>query len=128
MPKYCFHKDMVSGRTVRVLNTVAAHPSVTNIILHTVKKDDVTPESEVLKREFTDLLNTVGSVNSEVFISLPLPAVRRGAEQQIVGTKHRAFNCCWDQRSLVKAGGLGLFVLPASPICFFCQEQETRRI
>lgn len=43
--------------------------------------DIITQESEVLKQDFIDLLNTVSCVNAEVFISGPLPLVRRGDER-----------------------------------------------
>ncbi|XP_044049693.1 uncharacterized protein LOC122875043 [Siniperca chuatsi] len=43
--------------------------------------DVVKQQSDVLKRDFNDLLNTVSSLNAEVFISGPLPPVRRGVER-----------------------------------------------
>uniref|UniRef100_A0AAZ1XBF5 Uncharacterized protein n=1 Tax=Oreochromis aureus TaxID=47969 RepID=A0AAZ1XBF5_OREAU len=38
-------------------------------------------QSEVLKRDFTGLLNTVNSLNAAVFISGPVPPVRGGDER-----------------------------------------------
>ncbi|KAK0143692.1 hypothetical protein N1851_018111 [Merluccius polli] len=43
--------------------------------------DVVKQQSEVLKRDFNDLLNKVRCLNTEVFISGPLPTVRRGDEK-----------------------------------------------
>lgn len=49
-------KDMVSDLAERILHIVAAHPTVKNIILHIGSNDVVKQQSEVLKRDFTDLL------------------------------------------------------------------------
>ncbi len=77
----CFPKDMVSDLAERILHIVAAHPTVKNIILHIGSNDVVKQQSEVLKWNFMDLLNIVSSLNDEVFISGPLPPVRRGFER-----------------------------------------------
>ena len=90
----CFPKDMVSNMTERIPHIVAAHPTVKNIFVHTGTNDVVKQQSEVLKQDFIDLLNTVSSLNAEVFISGPLLPVRKGV-QQIVGTEHMAFNCMY---------------------------------
>ncbi|KAK9513151.1 hypothetical protein VZT92_026712 [Zoarces viviparus] len=64
----------------KILDIVADYPTVKNIIVHTGSCDIVKQQSEVLKRDFIDLLNTVSSVKAEVFISGPLPPVRGGDE------------------------------------------------
>lgn len=61
------------------MDIVADHPTVKNIIVHTGGCDIVKKESEVLKRDFIDLLNTVRSVNALVFISGP--PIRGGDER-----------------------------------------------
>ncbi|KAK9521502.1 hypothetical protein VZT92_021299 [Zoarces viviparus] len=71
---------MVSNMRDKILDIVADYPTVKNIIVHTGSCDIVKQQSEVLKRDFIDLLNTVSSVKAEVFISGPLPPVRGGDE------------------------------------------------
>ena len=61
----CFHKDMVSDMTERIMHNVAAHSIVKNIIVHKGTNDVVKQQSEVLERDFIDLLNTVSSLNVE---------------------------------------------------------------
>ena len=77
----CFPKDMVCDMTDRVLSIVEANPTVERIVLHTGANDIVKRQSESLKGDFNNLLNTVSSVKAEVFISGPLPPVRRGVER-----------------------------------------------
>ncbi len=45
----CLPKDMVSDMTERVMQLVAAQPTVKNIILHTGSSDGLKKQSEVLK-------------------------------------------------------------------------------
>ncbi|XP_037636978.1 uncharacterized protein LOC119494862 [Sebastes umbrosus] len=120
----CFPKDMVSDLAERILDIVTAHPNVKNVVLHIGSNDVVKQQSEVLKRDFTGLLNTVSSVNAQVFISGPLPPIRRGVERfsRLLGLNtwlstacksHSVhfidnFNFFWDRRHLFKADGLCL--------------------
>ncbi|CAI5657641.1 unnamed protein product [Oreochromis niloticus] len=78
-------------------------------------------QSEVLKRDFTGLLNTVNSLNAAVFISGPVPPVRGGDERfsrlfalnkWLISacTDHSVhfinnFNIFWERRHLFKANG-----------------------
>lgn len=43
--------------------------------------DVVKQQSKVLKQDFIDLFNTVSCLNTEVFISGPLPRIRGGVER-----------------------------------------------
>ncbi len=106
---------MVSDLAERILHIVAAHPTVKNFIVHI--NDAVKQQSEVLKRDFVDLLNTVSSL--KVFISGPLPPVRGGVERfsrllaRGTCTVHSVhfinnFNFFWECRHLFKADGLCL--------------------
>ena len=120
----CFPNDCVSDMTERVLHIVAANPNVKHIILHIGANDVVKQQSEVLKRDFGDLFNTVSSLNAEVVISGPLPPVRKGVERfsrllalntwlSTACTVHSLhfidnFNFFWDRRHLFKADGLFL--------------------
>uniref|UniRef100_A0A669DSZ3 SGNH hydrolase-type esterase domain-containing protein n=1 Tax=Oreochromis niloticus TaxID=8128 RepID=A0A669DSZ3_ORENI len=77
----CFPKDMVNNLKERILQIADEYPTVTNIVLHTGSNDVSKQQSEVLKRDFTGLLNTVNSLNAAVFISGPVPPVRGGDER-----------------------------------------------
>jgi len=59
-----FLKDTVSDLVERILNIVAEHPTVKNIILH-IGTNVVKQQSEVLKEDFNNLLNTVSSLNAK---------------------------------------------------------------
>ncbi|KAK0156626.1 hypothetical protein N1851_000057 [Merluccius polli] len=77
----CFTNDMVSDISEKILEITAEHPTVKSLIIHTGALDVVKQQSEVLKRDFNDLLNKVRCLNTEVFISGPLPTVWRGDER-----------------------------------------------
>ncbi|KAK0135629.1 Uridine-cytidine kinase-like 1 [Merluccius polli] len=77
----CFTNDMVSNISEKILEITAEHPTVKSLVIHTGALDVVKQQSEVLKRDFNDLLNKVRCLNTEVFISGPLPTVRRGDER-----------------------------------------------
>lgn len=77
----CFPKDMVKNLKERILQIADEYPTVTNIVLHTGSNDVSKQQSEVLKRDFTGLLNTVNSLNAAVFISGPVLPVRGGDER-----------------------------------------------
>ncbi|KAK0131515.1 hypothetical protein N1851_033772 [Merluccius polli] len=71
----CFTNDMVSDISQKILEITAEHPTVKSLVIHTGALDVVKQQSEVLKRDFNDLLNKVRCLNTEVFI------IRRGDER-----------------------------------------------
>ncbi|CAI5671392.1 unnamed protein product [Oreochromis niloticus] len=117
----CFPKDMVNNLKERILQIADEYPTVTNIVLHTGSNDVSKQQSEVLKRDFTGLLNTVNSLNAAVFISGPVPPIRGGDERfsrlfalnkWLVSactddSVHfiNNFNIFWERRHLFKANG-----------------------
>ncbi|XP_061915766.1 uncharacterized protein LOC133658135 [Entelurus aequoreus] len=117
-------RDMVSDMEKRILEIVAAHPNVKNIILHIGFNDIVKQQSRELKEHFNKLFETVSAVNADVFISGPLPPIRRGAERfsrlyslnewlssaLLARSMHFIdnFSFFWDRRHLFKADGLCL--------------------
>ena len=120
----CFTNDMVSDISEKILDIVAEHPTAKSLILHTGACDVVKQQSEVLKQDFTDLLNKVRSLDTVVFVSGPLPTVRRGDERfsrllmlnrwlkatcaaQSVNFIDN-FNIFWERRHLFKADGFCL--------------------
>ncbi|KAK0151822.1 hypothetical protein N1851_006803 [Merluccius polli] len=120
----CFTNDMVSDISEKILEITAEHPTVKSLVIHTGALDVVKQQSEVLKRDFNDLLNKVRCLNTEVFISGPLPTVRRGDERfsrllmlnrwlkdtcaaQSVNFIDN-FNIFWERRHLFEADGFCL--------------------
>lgn len=117
----CFPNDMVNNLKERILQIADEYPTVTNIVLHTGSNDVSKQQSEVLKRDFTGLLNTVNSLNAAVFISGPVPPVRGGDERfSRLFTLNKwlisacadhsvhfidNFNIFWECRHLFKANG-----------------------
>ncbi|XP_010784345.1 uncharacterized protein [Notothenia coriiceps] len=115
---------MVSDLAEKILHIGAEHPTVKNVVLHIGTNDVVKQLSEMLKKDFKCLLETVSSLNAEVFISGPLPPVRRGVERfsrlfalntwlSTACTDHSVnfidnFNFFWDRRHLYKANGVCL--------------------
>ncbi|KAK0131770.1 hypothetical protein N1851_022873 [Merluccius polli] len=119
----CFTNDMVSDISEKILEITAEHPTVKSLVIHTGALDVVKQQSEVLKRDFNDLLNKVRCLNTEVFISGPLPTVRQGderfsrllmlnrwlkdtcaAEVNFIDN----FNIFWERRHLFEADGFCL--------------------
>ncbi|KAK0144340.1 Zinc finger BED domain-containing protein 1 [Merluccius polli] len=120
----CFTNDMVSDISEKILEITAEHPTVKSVVIHTGALDVVKQQSEVLKQDFNDLLNKVRCLNTEVFISGPLPTVRRGDERfsrllmlnrwlkdtcaaQSVNFIDN-FNIFWERRHLFEADGFCL--------------------
>ncbi|KAK0143948.1 hypothetical protein N1851_017728 [Merluccius polli] len=115
---------MVSGISQKILEITAEHPTVKSLVIHTGALDVVKQQSEVLKRDFNDLLNKVRCLNTELSISGPLPTVRRGDERfsrllmlnrwlkdtcaaQSVNFIDN-FNIFWERRHLFEADGFCL--------------------
>ncbi|KAK0155797.1 hypothetical protein N1851_001700 [Merluccius polli] len=120
----CFTNVMVSDISEKILEITAEHPTVKSLVIHTGALDVVKQQSEVLKQDFNDLLNTVRCLNTEVFISGPLPTVRRGDERfsrllmlnrwlKDTCAAHSVnfidnFNIFWERRHLFEADGFCL--------------------
>ncbi|KAK0139533.1 hypothetical protein N1851_023592 [Merluccius polli] len=120
----CFTNDMVSDISEKILEITAEHPTVKSLVIRTGALDVVKQQSGVLKQDFNDLLNKVRCLNTEVFISGPLPTVRRGDERfsrllmlnrwlkdtcaaQSVNFIDN-FNIFWERRHLFEADGFCL--------------------
>ncbi|CAJ1085741.1 unnamed protein product [Xyrichtys novacula] len=118
----CFPKDMVCDITGKIQDIVASYPSLTAIVIHCGANDIVTEQSEKLKRDFSELLKTVSSLNAQVFISGPLPPIKRGdmrfsrlfALNRWLSTACTKvnfidnFRLFWDRRHYFRADGLSL--------------------
>ncbi|KAK0147691.1 hypothetical protein N1851_012825 [Merluccius polli] len=144
----CFTNDMVSDISEKILEITAEHPTVKSLVIHTGALDVVKQQSEVLKRDFNDLLNKVQCLKTEVFISGPLPTVRRGDERfsrllmlnrwlkdtcaaQSVNFIDN-FNIFWERRHLFEADGFclnksGVQLLSYNIFDFLCHQQPLPR-
>ena len=78
----CFPKDKVAVINDKILDLVAANPTVKTLILHIGTCDIEEKKSEVLKQHFKALFATLKTLNSDVrvCISGPLPSMRGGDE------------------------------------------------
>ena len=78
----CFPKVNVPKINDRILDLVAAHPTVKNLILHIGTCDIEERKSEVLKQHFTALFSTLKTLSSDVSVSIsgPIPPIQGGAE------------------------------------------------
>ncbi|KAK0145679.1 hypothetical protein N1851_015398 [Merluccius polli] len=117
----CFTNDMVSDISEKILEITAEHLITADDEI-TRAFDVVKQQSEVLKQDFNDLLNKVRCLNTEVFISGPLPTVRQGDERfsrllmlnrwlkDTCATQSVNFidNIFWERRHLFEADGFCL--------------------
>uniref|UniRef100_A0A3B4FKP6 GIY-YIG domain-containing protein n=1 Tax=Pundamilia nyererei TaxID=303518 RepID=A0A3B4FKP6_9CICH len=115
----CFPKDMVNNLKERILQIADEYPTVTNIVLHTGSNDVSKQQTEVLKPDFTGLLNTRIGLSYKPI--RPVPLVRGGDERfgrlfalnkWLISacTDHSVhfinnFNIFWECRHLFKANG-----------------------
>uniref|UniRef100_A0A8C5GPA4 SGNH hydrolase-type esterase domain-containing protein n=1 Tax=Gouania willdenowi TaxID=441366 RepID=A0A8C5GPA4_GOUWI len=69
-----YHLPSDSGSEV----IIYYYPHLKNVVIHFGLNDLAKEESEVLKQDFTHLLKTVSCLQPKVFISGPIPPVRKG--------------------------------------------------
>ena len=74
-----FPKDMVSDVRDK-MQIVNVHPTVENLNLHVGLNDFGKQQSEVLKQDIIELLDTISCLGARVFISCPLASIRGGVE------------------------------------------------
>ena len=75
----CFPNLMVSDMNDRIVDLVAAHPTVKTLVLHIGTCDTKKGQSEILKEHFKALFSTLSRLSVDVYISGPLPPVpKRG--------------------------------------------------
>uniref|UniRef100_A0A8C5HUK2 Uncharacterized protein n=1 Tax=Gouania willdenowi TaxID=441366 RepID=A0A8C5HUK2_GOUWI len=74
----CLPNDAVSDLADKILHIVADYPHLKNVVIHFGLNDLAKEKSEVLKQDFTHLLKTLSCLQPKVFISGPIPPVRKG--------------------------------------------------
>uniref|UniRef100_A0A3Q3BEM5 SGNH hydrolase-type esterase domain-containing protein n=1 Tax=Kryptolebias marmoratus TaxID=37003 RepID=A0A3Q3BEM5_KRYMA len=81
---YCFPNDTVSDVTEKIVQWLIPlttdHPSIENLIIHTGANDLAKKQSEILKKDFSHLLGTLGNLKMNVLISGPIPKAACGDE------------------------------------------------
>uniref|UniRef100_A0A8C5GPC5 SGNH hydrolase-type esterase domain-containing protein n=1 Tax=Gouania willdenowi TaxID=441366 RepID=A0A8C5GPC5_GOUWI len=120
----CLPNDTVSDLADKILHIVADYPHLKNVVIHFGLNDLAKEESEVLKQDFTHLLKTVSCIQPKVFISGPIPPVRKGDLKfsRIYSLNKFLSSACaalslnfienfpifWERRHLFRADGLCL--------------------
>ena len=118
----CFPNLMVSDMNDRIVDLVAAHPTVKTLILHVGTRDTKKGQSEILKEHFKALFSTLSSLSVDVYISGPFPPMpTRGSamsfsrlyalsEWLLTTCTERSvhfidnFNFLWDRKHLFRDG------------------------
>ncbi|KAF3851685.1 hypothetical protein F7725_013457, partial [Dissostichus mawsoni] len=60
---------------------IGKHPLARNVVIHIGTNDTAYRQSEVLKQDFASLFKVLKECNKSVFISGPIPSIRRGVER-----------------------------------------------
>ena len=97
----CFPNLMVSDMNDKIVDLVAAHPTVKTLILHVGTCDTKKGQSEILKQHFKALFNTLSSLSVDVYISGPFPPMpRRGSAMsfsRLYGLNEWLFTTCTEK-------------------------------
>ncbi|XP_073800266.1 uncharacterized protein [Danio rerio] len=117
---YCFPHATVSDINKELENILRKHETAKRIIIHVGKNDIRKEQSELLKRDFCKLLETVERLKIQPFISGPLPARGTNMFSRLLGLNAWLqktcnmkrlnfidnFNLFWNQRQLFTSDGL----------------------
>uniref|UniRef100_A0A3B5LSR0 SGNH hydrolase-type esterase domain-containing protein n=1 Tax=Xiphophorus couchianus TaxID=32473 RepID=A0A3B5LSR0_9TELE len=76
-----FPGDTVSDLTRKVLSLTADQPDIESLVVHVGANDVAKQKSEILKKDFNILLNTMGKLKMKVFLSGPIPSPQWGDEK-----------------------------------------------
>ena len=77
--KTCYFPDVMVGDINQKLATIILeNPKISQIIVHAGLNDIQREQSELLKKDYADLLDTLDKIHIKSFISGPIPAVDRG--------------------------------------------------
>ncbi len=99
----CFPQATVSDVNKELRNIVMKHKTANRVIIHVGKNDIRKGQSELLKQDFSELFETLQSLEVQSFISGPLPA--RTCSTKGVNFIDN-FNIFWGHRQLFKLDGL----------------------
>uniref|UniRef100_A0A8C5FRS3 SGNH hydrolase-type esterase domain-containing protein n=1 Tax=Gadus morhua TaxID=8049 RepID=A0A8C5FRS3_GADMO len=117
-----FPYGMVSDINHKLAKIILENPKISQIIVHAGFNDIQREQSELLKRDYTDLLDTLDKIHINSFISGPIPAVDRGINRysrllalntwlsRVCNERGRGFidkfNLFWGRKYLFRADGL----------------------
>ncbi|XP_043953876.1 uncharacterized protein dok4 isoform X1 [Gambusia affinis] len=76
-----FPGDTVSDLTRKVLSLTADQPDIECLVVHVGANDLAKQKSEILKKDFNILLNTMGKLKMKLFLSGPIPSPQWGDEK-----------------------------------------------
>ncbi len=116
----CFPQATVSDVNKELCNVLMKHKTANRIIIHVGKNDIQKEQSELLKKDFSELFETLQRLEVQSFISGPLPARGTNMFSQLLGLNtwlQRTcgikgvnfidnFNLFWGHRQLFKLDGL----------------------
>ncbi|KAL0196741.1 hypothetical protein M9458_005281, partial [Cirrhinus mrigala] len=116
----CFPQATVSDVNKELRNILMKHKTANRIIIHEGKNDIRKEQSELLKKDFSELIETLRRLEAQSFISGPLPARETNMFSRLLGLNtwlQRTcsqkgvhfidnFNLFWGHRQLFKLDGL----------------------
>ncbi|KAL0199102.1 hypothetical protein M9458_007642, partial [Cirrhinus mrigala] len=116
----CFPQATVSDVNRELRNILMKHKTANRIIIHVGKNDIRKEQSELLKKDFSELIETLQRLEAQPFISGPLPARGTNMFSRLLGLNtwlQRTcsqkgvnfidnFNLFWGHRQLFKLDGL----------------------
>uniref|UniRef100_A0A3B5LMQ6 SGNH hydrolase-type esterase domain-containing protein n=1 Tax=Xiphophorus couchianus TaxID=32473 RepID=A0A3B5LMQ6_9TELE len=76
-----FPGDTVSDLTRKVLSLTADQPDIESLVVHVGANDVAKQKSEILKKDFNILLNTMGKLKMKLFLSGPIPSPQWGDDK-----------------------------------------------
>uniref|UniRef100_A0A3B3W1V4 SGNH hydrolase-type esterase domain-containing protein n=1 Tax=Poecilia latipinna TaxID=48699 RepID=A0A3B3W1V4_9TELE len=76
-----FLGDTVSDLTRKVLSLTADQPNIETLVVHVGANDLAKQKSEILKKDFNILLDTLGKFKTKLFLSGPIPSPQWGEEK-----------------------------------------------
>ncbi|XP_058628858.1 uncharacterized protein LOC131538768 [Onychostoma macrolepis] len=116
----CFPQATVSDVNKELWNILMKHKTANRIIIHVGKNDIRKEQSELLKKDFSELFETLQGLEVQSFISGPLPARGTNMFSRLLGLNTSLqrtcstkgvnfidnFNLFWGHRQLFKLDGL----------------------
>ena len=117
-----FPYGMVSNINHKLAKIILENPKISQIVVHAGFNDIQREQSELLKRDYTDLLDTLDKIHIKSSISGPIPTVDRGINRfsrllalntwlsRVCNERGRDFidnfNLFWGRKYLFRADGL----------------------
>ncbi|CAJ1059657.1 unnamed protein product [Xyrichtys novacula] len=119
-----FPGTTVADVTEKILSVLNSHPQINRVVIHVGTNDTYRQQSELLKRDFTQLFNKLSQPQLRVFISGPTPTCGRGighfnrllSLNTWLSSACSTYNVCfvnnldvfWERRHLFGSDGLHL--------------------